>query len=122
LFEQLGHRSAARCHQRHTDADRHMQKLRVIGQHIRQAQLASDRVSDLLCLMACVCRLGAQIIQGHQKLIAAQATKQVSPSGRGCQAVRQLDQQLISARMAQGVIEDIEAIDVDQNQYARPLA
>jgi len=61
-------------------------------------------------------RGGVDAGQYDDELVAAQAGDDVAVAHRSGQALRHLDEQLIAHMVAEGVVDDLEAIEVDQHQ------
>jgi hypothetical protein len=56
----------------------------------------------------------ANVIEQHRKLIAGDAAKDVALSHAGLHTLRDLQQQLITARATKAVVYELETINVEQ--------
>ena len=62
---------------------------------------------------------GRTVFQQHRELVAAQARHAVAVADRGAQDAGDLAQQLIARRMAAGVVDDLEVIQIQIQQRVR---
>ena len=67
-------------------------------------------------------RAGAELFQHHHKFIAAQARHGVHRAHAGVQPLRHLLQQQVALVVAQGVVQRLEVVQVDEQQCPALLA
>ena len=64
-------------------------------------------------------RVGA-VLQQHRELVAAEPGHRVPGAGGAAQPLGHPDQQLVTRRVPQGVVDDLEVVQVEEEQRHRP--
>ncbi len=99
--------------ERHADArrDAHVRA----GQVERFLQRLDDPPGDLHHLLP-----GAEILEQHGELVAAEARDGVAAAGRLDEPLRALVQHAVADRMAEGIVDVLEVVEVDEHDGYRP--
>ena len=81
----------------------------------RDRQCLLDTRGDGACFF-----FAGHVVEQHGKLISTHAAEHVALSQTGFDSLRDLDQQLISAAVAETIVDQLEAIDVEQQHCILP--
>ena len=98
------------------DPDRRRQVQLAVLDLERRGQRLEHAVGDQLGLLAV-----GEVLQQHRELVAAEPRDGVPRAQRGLQPARDLDQQVVADEVPERVVDDLEAVEVEE-QHRRALA
>ena len=115
-LEQFVHFHALAPEQRDADARRAV--VVVPAQHDGLVDVGQQLFRHALHLQRCLGAVARQVFQHHHELVATEARHRIALAHRGHQTPRHLDEQFVAHVMAQGVVEHLEVVQVDEQQRA----